>query len=675
MFQKLAEKRAELTQKVSTTFLSPTKHADPFAGTETATTTTTTDPHQQQQQEGHDTTTTSFDQPQWGSGSAATTSSTNPVPLPRAPCALCSKRFEQCTCTACNRCGGRITLGGIGISRHHCRICFLPVCGSCSGRTRQLMVGVGNYAQERCCDHCAIREGLTHVFRVLTTSRDSTSTGTTEGSSSIELYDFQHVGLMLLMEVTALPRRCCDEVKCDHLTYRPTCTRCGLPTIAMEPYGDRAVVIKDAANDATRRTQTVDKRAKELHETKMPSSVEDNLLLVASLRTVTPVIPRFHEKMDQNVKLLLGMVCAGLCYEYAGFPNITLREHVFPYTRHLRLVRTSQLVSVFEGPGKVRFVAFPGTHDARTGITDVKYFRTEQTIVRRVNGDGLGLHNGLTTTARYKVHTGFLEEANKVYMVDEVSKWVEEEGYEIVYCGHSLGGAIATLATVRMLNDHVDLIRGRFCCVTAGAPMVGCHNLRDLVTSYHWSDVMHHFVYRGDVVPRLLMGREAPTKVIKAAHTTLTATKDTLAAVHTKIATTALNAKAKIHERAGQVKDKIGGLFGKKKEEQPAEGGVDVEEDGAVEGDEPNASQGSGGGGEEVCVIPEPIPSKRSFEYFGTYHMLNVNGVPYKRSNDSEEVYDHLAQGLTKCTPLDHFMDTYAKAIVRHGMAGNLAYL
>lgn len=85
------------------------------------------------------------------------------------------------------------------------------------------------------------------------------------------------------------------------------------------------------------------------------------------------------------------------------------------------------------------------------------------------------------------VHNGFQEEVNKVW--EEVLKALEKLGDKDLYItGHSLGGAMATIATSR-ISDKVK------CLYTFGSPRVGT---RSFVKSF---DTPHfRFVNNNDVV-------------------------------------------------------------------------------------------------------------------------------------------------------------------------------
>lgn len=89
------------------------------------------------------------------------------------------------------------------------------------------------------------------------------------------------------------------------------------------------------------------------------------------------------------------------------------------------------------------------------------------------------------------VHNGFQEEVNKVWHVLE-ALLPKAEGKTFFITGHSLGGAMATIATSR-LHDRVDAL------FTYGSPRVGT---KKFVKSF--SHIPHHrHVNNNDVVPKV----------------------------------------------------------------------------------------------------------------------------------------------------------------------------
>ena len=88
------------------------------------------------------------------------------------------------------------------------------------------------------------------------------------------------------------------------------------------------------------------------------------------------------------------------------------------------------------------------------------------------------------------VHNGFQEELNKIW--DQILLLLEHEsGKEFYITGHSLGGAMATLAASR-LKDKVD------CLFTYGSPRVGTKGFVKSFNTLHYRHVNNN-----DIVPRL----------------------------------------------------------------------------------------------------------------------------------------------------------------------------
>lgn len=83
---------------------------------------------------------------------------------------------------------------------------------------------------------------------------------------------------------------------------------------------------------------------------------------------------------------------------------------------------------------------------------------------------------------------------------------------QIVFTGHSSGGATAILATVWYLETYFrtnpnGLPKPR--CVTFGAPLVGDYIFKHALGREHWSLFFTNFVTRFDIVPRIMLARKA----------------------------------------------------------------------------------------------------------------------------------------------------------------------
>ncbi|CAN1784938.1 Protein EDS1L [Linum perenne] len=86
----------------------------------------------------------------------------------------------------------------------------------------------------------------------------------------------------------------------------------------------------------------------------------------------------------------------------------------------------------------------------------------------------------------------------------EVEK-ATRENKKVVFTGHSLGGAIAILATIWFLEKYVKPfpLTIKPLCLTFGSPLVGDRFLNHALKREKWSQLFIHFVMRYDIVPRI----------------------------------------------------------------------------------------------------------------------------------------------------------------------------
>jgi len=91
-----------------------------------------------------------------------------------------------------------------------------------------------------------------------------------------------------------------------------------------------------------------------------------------------------------------------------------------------------------------------------------------------------------------RVHNGFQTEVDNVW--DEIQASMEKnltEDHKVFICGHSLGGAMATIAASRLM-PNVE------CLYTFGSPRVGAFGWRKLVKVEHY-----RYVNNNDIVPKV----------------------------------------------------------------------------------------------------------------------------------------------------------------------------
>ncbi|KAI3686468.1 hypothetical protein L1987_80146 [Smallanthus sonchifolius] len=153
---------------------------------------------------------------------------------------------------------------------------------------------------------------------------------------------------------------------------------------------------------------------------------------------------------------------------------------------------------------EVLIIAFKGSlevngfyQDDQFGVTDVdcnlspSLRRVGEGQLAKVNGSFLKEFQDLLTNSGFKL---------------EVEKAVKE-GKKILFTGHLSGGAIASLATLWILDEYTRKRKIRFPigCVTFGSPLIGDETLTHAVRREKWAGHFTHFVMEHDIVPRMML--------------------------------------------------------------------------------------------------------------------------------------------------------------------------
>mmetsp|Transcript_42007 Transcript_42007/g.115949 ORF Transcript_42007/g.115949 Transcript_42007/m.115949 type:complete len:912 (-) Transcript_42007:58-2793(-) len=138
--------------------------------------------------------------------------------------------------------------------------------------------------------------------------------------------------------------------------------------------------------------------------------------------------------------------------------------------------------SFFDAPSTdTVIVAFRGTSNLTDVWTNVQYYQT----------DALSID----------VHAGFYQQSLDVKLNDLVERLVS--GKRILICGHSLGGAVAKVLTLRLLNEGRLAAQyrtnQRVQCVTFGAALVAAS-----VPGYD-PNIFLNLVNENDLIPKLLL--------------------------------------------------------------------------------------------------------------------------------------------------------------------------
>lgn len=175
---------------------------------------------------------------------------------------------------------------------------------------------------------------------------------------------------------------------------------------------------------------------------------------------------------------------------YAKSPGCVLRDlrhkfgNVVPVMHHGFDKDGEQAVfAARSGSGQV-IIACRGTAGLKDVLQDLKYF-----------------HSRLPY-AEGAAHWGFAERAQSVPV--DVFCELLQSGEHIIFTGHSLGGAVASLLSLRVLklmkgNHHQHQVR----CITFGAPLFASRSLAEMINA-EYKDVFTHVVGNKDFVPKIL---------------------------------------------------------------------------------------------------------------------------------------------------------------------------
>ncbi|KAL6899901.1 hypothetical protein ACP4OV_006559 [Aristida adscensionis] len=105
-------------------------------------------------------------------------------------------------------------------------------------------------------------------------------------------------------------------------------------------------------------------------------------------------------------------------------------------------------------------------------------------------------------------HRGFMARAKGIPAL-ELYNLAQKKNRKLVLCGHSLGGAVAALATLAILRvlasaPSKEHNRLQVKCITFSQPPVGNAALRDYVHKRGWQDYFKSYCIPEDLVPRIL---------------------------------------------------------------------------------------------------------------------------------------------------------------------------
>lgn len=139
-------------------------------------------------------------------------------------------------------------------------------------------------------------------------------------------------------------------------------------------------------------------------------------------------------------------------------------------------------------------VACRGTCGFKDVLQDLKYIKSRLSF------------------AKGAAHWGFAERAESV-PIDFFRKLLDA-GEEIIFTGHSLGGAVASLLTLRVLESSNERsVDEQVRCITFGSPLFASSRLAEMIND-KYKDIFIHIVSRRDCVPKILPFVSALQKLV-----------------------------------------------------------------------------------------------------------------------------------------------------------------
>eukprot|EP00887_Chlorella_sp_A99_P005865 scaffold1.g5865.t1 len=176
-------------------------------------------------------------------------------------------------------------------------------------------------------------------------------------------------------------------------------------------------------------------------------------------------------------------------------------------------LRTVQFL-VSEG-GDALYVAFMGTKLARDLATNANVWEEEVRLdaamlssgaTASITGGGAGAAGGSGDDApgagaaspggrAPAAHRGFVQRA-RIIPIESLYAEACRRGKRLVLCGHSLGGAVAQLCTLRLLQALPPDRHASVACFSFATPALGNTALAELVQGAGWGRRIHNFVNR-----------------------------------------------------------------------------------------------------------------------------------------------------------------------------------
>jgi len=157
--------------------------------------------------------------------------------------------------------------------------------------------------------------------------------------------------------------------------------------------------------------------------------------------------------------------------------------------------------------GGVAYVAFPSFHQIESFILkESKYGEGNIQTNNKVFSDCLKGYDdkpALVHQGALKLFLNIMEKTDFQAKLQIYTDAKQRKLKPIIFVGHSLGGAVATLATLWVLEKR--LRQSSPFCITFGCPLVGDERLVEAVGRENWGGNFLHVISQHDIVPRMLL--------------------------------------------------------------------------------------------------------------------------------------------------------------------------
>lgn len=161
------------------------------------------------------------------------------------------------------------------------------------------------------------------------------------------------------------------------------------------------------------------------------------------------------------------------------------------------------------------YVSFMGTKLPRDMATNANLFQEEVVLDAAMLssgpsaevGEGAGVAGGRTLAA----HRGFLARAGSI-PVQQLYQEARARGKRLVLCGHSLGGAVASLCAIRLLQHLPPNLHHTVSVYGFATPALGNEALQAAVREMGWHSRIRNYISPDDPIPKLLSFRRPPAE-------------------------------------------------------------------------------------------------------------------------------------------------------------------